>query len=38
MENNQTKHDLSRKNSITTTVTVDGATDTVGPGSMGAGT
>ena len=38
MENNQTKHDLSRKNSITTTATVDGATDTVGPGAMGAGT
>jgi succinate dehydrogenase/fumarate reductase flavoprotein subunit len=38
MENNQTKHDLSGKNSITTTATVDGATDTVGPGAMGAGT
>ena len=38
MEDNQTKHDLSRKNSITTTATVDGATDTVGPGAMGAGT
>jgi len=38
MENSQTKYDLSRKNSITTTATVDGATDTVGPGEMGAGT
>ena len=38
MENNHTKHDLSRKNSITTTATVDGATDTVGPGAMGAAT
>src|SRR4029450_3057567 len=38
MENNQTKHDLSRKSSITTTATVDGATDTVGPGAKEAGT
>src|SRR6266487_5748060 len=38
MENNQTKQDLSRENSITTTATVDGATDTVGPRAMGAGT
>ncbi len=32
MESNQTKHDLSRRNSITTTATVDGAPDAVGPG------
>ncbi|HXV83029.1 MAG TPA: FAD-dependent oxidoreductase [Candidatus Binatia bacterium] len=38
MEHNQTRQDLSRKNSITTTATVDGATEGVGPGSMGAGT
>jgi hypothetical protein len=32
MESNQTKHDLSRRNSITTTATVDDAPDAVGPG------
>jgi succinate dehydrogenase/fumarate reductase flavoprotein subunit len=37
MEHNQTRHDLSKRNLITTTATVDGATDTVGPSTPGAG-
>ena len=37
MEDNQSKHDVSRRNSITTTAT-DGATDSVGQSTMGAGT
>jgi succinate dehydrogenase/fumarate reductase flavoprotein subunit len=36
MEDNQSKHDVSNRNSITTTAT-DGATDSVGPSAMGAG-
>ena len=36
MEDNQSKHDVSSRNSITTTAT-DGATDSVGPSAMGAG-
>ena len=37
MEDNQSRHDVSRRNSITTTAT-DGATDSVGPSTMGART
>jgi succinate dehydrogenase/fumarate reductase flavoprotein subunit len=37
MEHNQTRHDLSKRNLITTTAAVDSATDTVGPSTTGAG-
>src|SRR5512138_3343901 len=36
MEDNQSKHDVSSRNSVTTTAT-DGTTDSVGPSAMGAG-
>ena len=34
MEYNHRKHDLSNKNLITVTVTVDGAVEAVGPGTL----
>jgi succinate dehydrogenase/fumarate reductase flavoprotein subunit len=38
MREDHTKHDRSKKSSITTTVAVDGAADAIGPMAMGAGT
>ena len=37
MEDNQSRHDVSRMNSITTTAT-DGASESIGQSTMGAGT
>jgi succinate dehydrogenase/fumarate reductase flavoprotein subunit len=37
MEHNQSRHDLSKRNLITTTATVDGETGTGVPGTMAAG-